>query len=290
MLKNYDSICCFRSREDSLNKRVCWEITTSCNLRCPFCHRYDFDNRFYNADKLYQTVQLLKSKNITNVIISGGEPLLHPKLFIIMETLKSNGFDLDLCTNGTIVNDKLLLTLKKYLSEISISIDGYSSARHDSMRCTNGCFDKTVSGIKQFLNAGFEVHTTTVIDASFANEIINITEYLHNMGVKSAAYLGLIPIDSGKNSLFDKDCQRVLLNQINTVREKYPDMSINTKQLLVDQSSCSCGAGNIIYGLGTDGLELFPCLLTRKRSNKIPNNSGPGLCPGSRYLTQSRDL
>lgn len=290
MLMNYDSICCFRSREDSLNKRVCWEITTDCNLRCAFCHRYDFDNHFYNTDNLDQTILLLKEKKITNVIISGGEPLLHPQLFEIMDALKSNGFDLDLCTNGTIVNETILLSLKKYLSEISISIDSYSSARHDSMRSTKGCFNKTVSGIKQFLNAGFEVHTTTVIDSSFANEILSMTEYLHNIGVKSIAFLGLIPIDSGKNSLFDKDCQSVLLNQINIVRERYPDMSINTKQLLVEQSRCSCGAGKIIYGLGTDGLELFPCLLMRKRSNKIPNNSGPGLCPGSRYLTQRRDL
>ena len=47
-MKNYDSICCFRSREESSDRRVCWEITTACNLKCSFCHRSNFENKFYD--------------------------------------------------------------------------------------------------------------------------------------------------------------------------------------------------------------------------------------------------
>jgi MoaA/NifB/PqqE/SkfB family radical SAM enzyme len=86
---------------------------------------------------------MLKDMGIQNIIISGGEPLLHPKLLDIMTALNREGFDLDLCSNGTLINHDVALKLKQYLSEISISIDGYNHFRHDYIRNVQGSFEKT---------------------------------------------------------------------------------------------------------------------------------------------------
>lgn len=284
----YDSICCFRSKENSKDKRVCWEITTSCNLSCAFCHRYNHRSEYYDAKNIDTTMMILKDKGINSVIISGGEPLLHPDLFEVMEKLYQNGFELDICTNGTIMNDRVISSLSRYVSEISISIDGMTAERHDQMRGVKGCFDKTISTVNLLIKNGFEVHVTTLVDVGFAKKIVEMTDFLYSLSVKSIAYLGLIPLESGKNNLLSQQCQSVLEEQIETARNKYPDISINTKQLLVNKSKCSCSAGDIVWGLGTDGVQLVPCLLTRQRNNKTFDGTGVGLCPGSKYLTQRK--
>ena len=289
MGKNDDSICCFRSREESRTKRVCWEITTDCNLNCPFCHRYGFDAEYYEIGRLPETIALLKAQGIENVILSGGEPLLHPHFFSLLERLQEAGFELDVCTNGVLLDPVLADRLSRSLSEISISLDGYGPERHERMRRSEGCFARTMEGVDLLLKKGMEVHMTTVVDAAFAGEIVRMTDFLYQKGIRSVAYLGLIPLDTGRNPLFEPDCQALLSEQIARARERYPDMSINTKQLLLGQSRCRCGAGSVIWGLGTDGLTLHPCLLTRERPGKKENGGGPGMCPGSRYLTQKRE-
>lgn len=287
-MKGYDSICCFRSRDDSLGKRVCWEITTDCNLRCPFCHRFDFVPEYYCIKNIAQTIRLLKQNQVTNVILSGGEPLLHPHFFELLDTLHAEGFDLDVCTNGTLLNDDIIARLKTRLSELSISIDAYDAARHDRMRSVPGCFDQTINNLRKLVAQGFDVHVTTIVDPSFASQIGQMTDFLYHHQIKSVAYLGLIPIETGVNRLFTPECQAELESQIDRVREEYPDMSINTKQLLVARSSCHCEAGRIVFGLGVDGLTLHPCLLTRKRPGRQYGETA-GMCPGSRYLTQRKE-
>ena len=283
--RNYDSICCFRSRDSSIDKRVCWEITTDCNLGCEFCHRYDHLSEYYDVSDLEKTIEIFLENKITNVILSGGEPLLHPQFFEILKKLHSHNFSIDICTNGTLLTDENIKELRKYISEISVSLDSYTSIRHDSMRKTPGAFSKTCKNIDKLIECGFDVHITTVVDCEFASHIKQMTKYLYEKGIKSVAYLGLIPLDTGKNDLFEADCQHIIFEQISEVRKRYPDMAINTKQLLL-KSGCVCGAGRYVFGMGVDGDVLHPCLLTRERSSKVRNDTSPGLCPGSRYLTQ----
>ncbi len=287
-MQSFDSICCFRSREESFDRRVCWEITTACNLRCPFCHRADFDNKFYDYGKIEQTIEILKERAIKNVIISGGEPLVHPHFFDIVRRLKDEEFEVDVCSNGVLLDDENIVKLKECLSEISISLDGYEPVRHNKMRGIDGCYEATILNIKKLIQYGFDVHITTVVDPDFVEEIAKTVDYLYCLGIKTVSFLGLIPIDAGENALFNDECQEKLVEQIRTARGRYPEMSINTKQLLCEQSKCSCSAGNIIWGLGTDGVDLVPCLLTRIRDGKYKNEYGPGLCPGSKYLTARR--
>ena len=78
--------------------------------------------------------------------------------------------------------------------------------------------------------------------------------------------------------------------QIASSRDRHQDMEINTKQLLVNSAMSKCGAGKIVFGMGTDGISLVPCLLLRKRDGKEPGRLGEGMCPGSKYLTAKRGI
>ena len=230
----------------------------------------------------------MKRNNVDNVILSGGEPLLHPHFYFLIDYLKNSGFELDVCSNGMLINDEAVCKLKDRLSEITISIDGYEQTRHDGMRQVTGSFEIVREAILRLVKADIVVHTTTVVDPPFAGEINRMVRFLYEMGVRSASFIGLIPIELGFNRLFEPNVQELLERQFEHARNEYADMEINTKELLVSKSKGKCEAGHIVFGMGVDGSVLHPCLLLRKRDGKSSGSNTAGLCPGSRYLTQQR--
>ncbi len=76
-----------------------------CNFVCPFCHNYrvaDDDSGLTALD--WETIQvaLIRKHNwIDGLVVSGGEPLLHPEVFSLCARVKSLGFKLKLDTNGS---------------------------------------------------------------------------------------------------------------------------------------------------------------------------------------------
>lgn len=80
--------------------------TRGCNLRCPFCHNgglleqptADVEDVPYS-----HVLNLLTERRgkLTGVVISGGEPTIHPGLPALCRRLKDLGYAVKLDTNGT---------------------------------------------------------------------------------------------------------------------------------------------------------------------------------------------
>jgi MoaA/NifB/PqqE/SkfB family radical SAM enzyme len=71
---------------------VIWNLLRRCNLSCRHCYANSFDREFPGeltlADSL-RVVDEVKSAHAPALILSGGEPLLHPHIFEIAEYAKS---------------------------------------------------------------------------------------------------------------------------------------------------------------------------------------------------------
>lgn len=83
----------------------CVIFTAGCNFRCPYCHNPELavtgpDTRHLSR---YEIMDFLTSrqKYLDGVVISGGEPSLHPDLAGFCAQLKSMGFLVKLDTNGS---------------------------------------------------------------------------------------------------------------------------------------------------------------------------------------------
>lgn len=306
MTKSYDSICCFRNSEYSKNKRLLWEITTSCNLDCEFCHRSNNISNGIAFKEIVKILPFIKGLDIKEIIISGGEPLLREDIFEIIKVFKAENFKVDMCSNGTNITPEVASKLREVLSEISISIDSSVSLIHDSLRNRNGAWQKTVLGIKTLQRYGLEIHTISLVNLITLNDIENTVKFLNDLGLSSIAFIGNIPIGTGFNQLVSAETQALLRSKLKKLREEYPDITINTKELIENLMKTSCKAGEYIYGLDVD-MVLKPCILQgraggidlkrlenrtmdvveklktiKERTLQISN--GQGFCPGSRLL------
>jgi len=82
-------------------------FTAGCNLRCPFCHNPDLVlPESVVGLTLFDTQHVIsrleeRASFLDGVVITGGEPTLHPGLGAFLRRLKSLGLLIKLDTNGT---------------------------------------------------------------------------------------------------------------------------------------------------------------------------------------------
>src|SRR5215471_19797050 len=95
-----------------------------CNLSCTYCSEYDDFSDPVPLEEMYRRVDKLAELGTTLIVISGGEPLLHPDLDDIIRRIRSHGMIAGLITNGyLLVPDRIQRLNRAGLDHLQISID-----------------------------------------------------------------------------------------------------------------------------------------------------------------------
>jgi MoaA/NifB/PqqE/SkfB family radical SAM enzyme len=82
---------------------------------------------------------------VRQVLLSGGEPLLHPRLWQLIAPLRAEGMAISLCSSGQRLAE-LATELPAYVDELILSLDG-PAALHDRIRGLPGAFRQLESGL-----------------------------------------------------------------------------------------------------------------------------------------------
>jgi len=106
----------------------------------------------------------------TSVTISGGEPLLHPDLRRILPKA-CDTLDVQLLTNGTLIDEEWAAYLSDLPLSIQVSLDGPTPEVHDAVR-GGGTFKRTRRAIDRLQEAGLKdrlVLATTIVKANISH-------------------------------------------------------------------------------------------------------------------------
>jgi pyruvate formate lyase activating enzyme len=81
-------------------------FTQGCNFRCPFCHNGTLLSSAIPEGSGYpeeEVIGFLKArrKRLDGLVVTGGEPALHPGLDTFLEKVKALGYTVKLDTNGS---------------------------------------------------------------------------------------------------------------------------------------------------------------------------------------------
>ena len=71
-----------------------------CNLSCAYCNEYDDRSKPVPLETMYQRIDRLAELGTTIITISGGEPLLHPDLDLIVAHIRRHRMIAGMITNG----------------------------------------------------------------------------------------------------------------------------------------------------------------------------------------------
>jgi len=139
---------------------VIWNLIRRCNLTCKHCYTTSADKNFpgeLTTPEIYTVMDDLKAFKVPVLILSGGEPLLHPDIFNISRRAKDMGFYVALSSNGTKISkdniDEIAAIDYQY---IGVSLDGIKDT-HDEFRRVKGSFDEALRGVHLCLDKGIKV-------------------------------------------------------------------------------------------------------------------------------------
>ncbi len=134
-------------------KKIYIEVTNCCNLSCSFCHKSNRPKTCMKADEFAEV--LLKIKGYTRFIYLHvlGEAMLHPEFDLLLQTSHRHGFQVNLSTNGTLLQNKGdLLIASPAVRQINISLHSFTQAEGPEL-------DEYLAGILAFTRKATERQT-----------------------------------------------------------------------------------------------------------------------------------
>lgn len=187
------------AHEDAAHEPRNWvRLTNDCNNHCTFCldsHAHDGTMRS-NLDIKIQIIEG-KKRGAERLILSGGEPTMHPNFLDFVRLGKRAGYaKVQTVTNGRMFKYPSFLdtAAKNGLDEITFSLHGHTAKLHDALVGTPGAFDDEVAGLKAALASGrFIVNIDTVINKQNVRVLPEMLETFIGWGVKEFDLLHVIP-------------------------------------------------------------------------------------------------
>ncbi|MEO5367367.1 MAG: heme d1 biosynthesis radical SAM protein NirJ [Magnetococcus sp. WYHC-3] len=139
---------------------VIWNLTRRCNLTCTHCYASSADRTYPGETPTTEIDAILghlRDYRVPALILSGGEPLLHPDLEDIIARAKSLGFHVGVSSNGMGVDAPRARRFAHLgVDYLGISLDGLGEV-HDRFRNHKGAFDAALTGLRHARDAGLAV-------------------------------------------------------------------------------------------------------------------------------------
>jgi Fe-coproporphyrin III synthase len=168
-------------RRDPPGPVVIWNLIRRCNLACQHCYSISADIDFpgeLTTPQIYTTMDDLRAFGVPVLILSGGEPLLHPDIFEISRRAKAMGFYVGLSTNGTLIDASLLPNIVAIgYDYVGISLDGLR-ATHDRFRRKAGAFDASLAAVRLLRDANIKVGLRFTLTQDNAKDLPALLELI----------------------------------------------------------------------------------------------------------------
>ncbi|MEN9741176.1 MAG: hypothetical protein RIR66_132 [Actinomycetota bacterium] len=135
-------------------------LTDRCNLRCNYCLPEEFSDwlpneKLLTTDELIRVIQVAVNCGITEVRLTGGEPLLRPDIVEIVSQISKleNAPQLSLTTNGIKLASLAQQLKDAGLSRINVSLDTLRPERFNELTHRDR-FDDVQKGLKAAKDSG----------------------------------------------------------------------------------------------------------------------------------------
>jgi radical SAM protein with 4Fe4S-binding SPASM domain len=206
-----------------------WHITNLCNLRCRHCYQENFSKRndldWKRLKRISENVlSTLKEMDQTACFhLTGGEPLLKPELFPLLQELDQQPIveELGIITNGLLIDEEMMRRLSEFpkLKKIKISLDGADAEVNDSIR-SRGTFDQVIKNLLLIKKEDrFEtIFMFTVMKRNFKT-LPSLFQLSQDLGMDGLIIERFIPLGKGKDlikEVLDKDQWKELIGTLLT--------------------------------------------------------------------------
>ena len=225
-----------------------------CNLSCTYCNEYDKTSAPVPTEEMLARIDRLSDLGTSLVDLSGGEPLLHPDLDILINRIRRRGMMGGLLTNGYLLSvDRIERLNRAGLDRLQISIDNVLP--DDVSVKSLKVLDKKLEWLAE--HAHFDVNINTVVGNGIGQpeDALTIARRARALGFGTS--VGVIHDAGGQIVPLDADRQRVhaAISSLGRSFYSHAHDQVFQKNLIAGRSNqWHCRAGSRYLYVCEDGL------------------------------------
>ncbi|MDH3982000.1 MAG: radical SAM protein [Kiritimatiellaceae bacterium] len=87
------------------------ECSRLCNFRCPYCYQDAETQSELSLDEIKNLALQAKELGVQGIIILGGEPMIYPHIFEVIEFIRESGMMVEMFTNGSNISKENAMRL-----------------------------------------------------------------------------------------------------------------------------------------------------------------------------------
>ena len=179
-------------------------LTDRCSLRCTYCMPFNFDKwlpseTLLKTDELIKVIEIAISQGITEIRLTGGEPLLRPDIVEIVSRISAleNAPELSMTTNGVALAKMAKDLARAGLRRINISLDTLDWERFKRLTFRDR-YDDVIEGIAAAREAGLapiKINTVLMRDIN-GDEALPLLKWAlsENLNLR---FIEQMPLDAG---------------------------------------------------------------------------------------------
>ncbi|MDF7823385.1 radical SAM protein [Pontiellaceae bacterium B12227] len=164
------------------------ECSRVCNFKCPYCYQDAETRNELSLDEIKALVDQAGEMGARGIIILGGEPMIYPKIFDVMEYIRSQEISVEMFTNGSNISPenakrlagfdvKVVLKLNSRDPEIQNRLCGMPNA-HDII--TDAFTNLKAAG---YGNGGKPMACSSIISEVNYDELADMWEWLRDQQI-----------------------------------------------------------------------------------------------------------
>jgi sulfatase maturation enzyme AslB (radical SAM superfamily) len=263
----------------NLKKILYWGITGTCQLSCSYCFYETGVNKrpigYVNLDTVKSVIPQI-AEVFDKIVLTGGEPLLHPNFKEVVTIIKKTGLRLELLTDGIYLNEEIIeLLIKIGIERIAVSLDSinhidneqYRSPKKKSPKTT----ETTIKNLRYFAAHkpdNLEIVVLQTITRTNVSCILPMQHFCNSLNINHIVHPADVPNNSlelrsicWNNASSDeiRQLEECMINWANGDFNKleYVDLAVDLIKG-VNISKVTCPMGDSSYFINTDGV-MYPC-------------------------------
>jgi len=183
---------------------VFWEITRACPLSCAHCRASAISRPLPGELTTEEGFRLIDEvtafgKPYPTMIFTGGDPLKRNDLseLLAYASEREIRFAVSPAVSELLTEDVIGRFKELGTSSISISLDGAKATTHDSIRRSEGTYERTLWSIRKALELGLNIQVNTTVMKTNLAEVPEIFHLVRTLGVKVWEVFFLVKVGRG---------------------------------------------------------------------------------------------
>lgn len=210
---------------------------SACNCRCAMCDIWKDNHNLkqLTEDDVKSLLDTFRKFGTRQVVMSGGEALLHPNFFRFCEILKKEDIKVSLLSTGLTLK-KNALRLVEWVNDIIVSLDG-DETTHDAIRNIPGAFNKLKEGVQTIksLKSDFKITGRSVIHHLNFRKWGKIIDAAKEIGLDQISFL---PADVSSHA-FNREVlwSDSKQHEIMPGENELPELKLTIEKLIIDYAN-----------------------------------------------------